>query len=585
MPAGAGTEVLYWSASPFHGPLSVAGVSMSPPTPGERGQGGLLPCPVLQRAAFWGGFVGGGFDLRDEPWIPVQLVTGEPVRLGLRELFKRAHEIADLQLPVPPAAAGLLRVLAVITARIGRDAGVRLDDAGVAEDIGKWLTLRRRVLKQGRFDPDAVDAYLDTEVPAGRFDLFDAQRPFLQDPRLTTQCVDAKGAPNPSGVNKLVLGRPTGINGAVLFGHFTDTAPVPVPAHEAVWHLLAQLYFGPSGQCTPRRITAQRAGSGDAAPLRKSVSYFAWAPQLFTTLVLAVPSPQAEADWETPDACPWEEELNDPLGPVKPVTWPGRLLTGRFRHAVLLVPSADHRSVTDAYITWSTHESAHQVRDPYQILDRRKDGAFQPREADGGRALWRDLDSLLLKDSLQDAQRPPCLEDLPKTLLPSLRVRAYGFEQDGQQKDSVWFQATTPTILQWQEETDPQMAHHVRRCHRLAEDAGTRLGFAAKVAWKIATDINIDASAKAKIRIDEKKPGPWATQALARYWSAAESVFWDLARPERIGAAIERPFVETALAALDEAIGPANRADIRVARARSRARAILLGLLPTTTNA
>ncbi|MFI1393240.1 type I-E CRISPR-associated protein Cse1/CasA [Streptomyces griseoaurantiacus] len=522
----------------------------------------------------------GGFDLRREPWIPVRLLTGESARLGLRELFLRAHEIADLELPVPPAAAGLLRILAAMTARIAHDAGERLDDAGIAEDIEDWHALRRRVLKHGRFDPDAVDAYFDREELAGRFDLFDEQRPFLQDPRLIAECVDGKGAPNTSGVNKLVLGRPTGINGAVLFGHFTDTAPVPVPAAEAVWHLLAQLYFGPSGQCTPRRITDQRTGSGDAAPLRKSVSYFAWAPELFKSLVLAVPAPQSEADWTAQDACPWEEELNDPLGPLPAVTWPCRLLTGRFRHAVLLKPSADHRSVVDAYITWSTHESPLQARDPYQILDRRKDDTFQPREADGARALWRDLDSLLLKDSQQDAQRPPCLEDLPKRLLPSLRVRAYGFEQDGQQKDSVWFQATTPPVLQWQEETDAEMAYHVMRCHRVAEDAASRLDFAAKVAWRIATDANTDASPKSKAKIDQRKPGPWASAALSRYWPLAEREFWRLASPDQATACVERPFVEAALAALDESIGQVGRADIRVARARNRARSILLGLLP-----
>jgi CRISPR system Cascade subunit CasA len=501
-------------------------------------------------------------------------------------LFTRAHEIEDLLLPVPPAAAGLLRILAAITARIGQDAGVRLDDADVAEDIEDWHALRRRVLKRGRFDTDVVDAYFDQEVPAGRFDLFDEQRPFLQDPRLIAECTDAKGAPNPSGVNKLVLGRPTGINGAVLFGHFTDTTPVPVPAHEAVWHLIAQLYFGPSGQCTPRRITHERAGSGDAAPLRKSVSYFAWAPDLFTSLVLAVPGPQAEVDWEAEDACPWEDgELNAPLEELPPMTWPGRMLTGRFRHAALLVPSADRRSVIDAYLTWSTHESARPVRDPYQILDRRKDGAFQPREADGARALWRDLDSLLLKDSLQDAQRPPCLEDLPRALLPSLRVRAYGFEQDGQQKDSVWFQATTPPVLQWQEETDEEMAHHISRCHRVAEDVASRLDFAAKVAWRLATDAGADPSPKAKVRIDQRKPGPWASAALARYWPTAEQGFWRLASPERTTAAVERPFVGAALAALDEAIGQVNRADVRVARARSRARGLLFGLLPLTATA
>lgn len=526
----------------------------------------------------------GGFDLRDEPWIPVRLLTGERARLGLRALFKRAHEITDLELPVPPAAAGLVRILAVMTARIAVDDGVRLGDPDVAEDIDDWLALRRRVLKAGRFDPDAVDGYFDKEVPSGRFDLFDAERPFLQDPRLRAECVDAKGAPNPSGINKLVMGRPTGINGAVLFGHFTDTAPEPVPAAEAAWHLIAQLYFGPSGQCTPRRITGERTGSGDAAPLRKSVSYFPWAPDLFTTLVLAVPRPQVVVDWEAGDVSSWEgDHLPDPLQPLPPTTWPGRMLTGRFRHAVLLVPSSDGRSVTDAYITWSTHERAQHVRDPYQILERRKDGEFQPREADASRALWRDLDSLLLKDSRPDTLRPPCLEGLPRTLLPALRVRAYGFDQDGQQKDSVWFRSTTPPVLRWLEESDAEMAHHIGRCHALAEQVGDRLDFAARIAWKIATDSSVDLSPKAKIKLDARKPGPWLSAALTRYWPKAEEAFWELAGPDRLADQVVKPFVHAALTVLDEAIGPANRADIRVARARHRARSLLLALLGPRT--
>ncbi|MGW7466993.1 type I-E CRISPR-associated protein Cse1/CasA [Streptomyces xantholiticus] len=520
-----------------------------------------------------------GFDLRVEPWIPVRLRSGASACVGFRELFKRAHEIDDLELPVPPAEAGLMRVLAPMAARIAADGGDRLDDRDVAEEIDDWFELRDRVLNAGRFDPDAVDNYFDQEALSGRFDLFDANRPFLQDPRLRTQCVDAKGAPNSSGVNKLVMGRATGVNGAVLFGHFTDTAPVPVPAAEAAWHLIAQLYYGPSGQCTPRRITDHRAGSGDAAPLRKSVSYFPWGPDLFRTMVLAVPVPQSEVDWAAQDACPWEEELNNPLEPLPPMTWPGRLLTGRFRHAVLLVPSEDRRTVTDAFITWSTHEPPHQVHDPYQILDRRKDGNFQPREADGARALWRDLDALLLKDSRQDTQRPPALEHLPRPLLSRLRVRAYGFDQDGQQKDSVWFQSTTPQILQWQEENDAEMAHHISRCHAFAEKVGERLDFAARIAWKIATDAGTDTSPKAKIKLDARKPGPWAPAALARYWPTAEKTFWQGTKPSRTRNRIDELFVNTALAALDQAIGQANRADIRVARARHRARGLLLALL------
>jgi CRISPR system Cascade subunit CasA len=58
-----------------------------------------------------------------------------------------------------------------------------------------------------------------------------------------------------------------------------------------------------------------------------------------------------------------------------------------------------------------------------------------------------------------------------------------------------------------------------------------------------------------------------------------------LVRPGETSAAAQPPFVNAALAALDAVLGTANRADIRVARARSRARAILRGLLQTSTAA
>jgi CRISPR system Cascade subunit CasA len=520
-----------------------------------------------------------GFDLRDEPWIPVRWVNGSSSRCGLRELLHRAHEIVDLELPVPPAASGLLRILAAMTARIACDEdGVRLDDEDAAEEITTWLEVRDRVLAAGRFDPQAVDAYLDEEVPAGRFDLFDPVRPFLQDPRLAEECVDAQGKPNPSGVNKLVFGRPTGVNGAVLFGHFTDTEPVAVPAAEAAWHLIAQLYYGPAGQCTPRRITDVRTGSGDAGPLRKAVSYHAWGPDLFTSLVLAVPVPDDGGDTDAPDECPWEaDDLPDPLAPSTELTWPGRLLTGRFRHAVLLVPSPDHTEVTDAYITWSTHEPKHAARDPYVILDRGKEGQLTVREADGARALWRDVDALLLIDGSHSALRPSSLTSLPPGLRSRLSVRAYGFHQDGKQTDTTWFEATTPPILQWQEEADPRMARHLARCHQAAEAVGERLDYAARLAWRLATDTS--AAAAPKVKLDKRKPGPWAQAALGRYWPAAEQEFWHLADPERCDTPPLPPLVNTALSALDDAIGASNRADIRVARARTRARAAVRALL------
>ncbi|MBL1102053.1 type I-E CRISPR-associated protein Cse1/CasA [Streptomyces coffeae] len=520
-----------------------------------------------------------GFDLRDEPWIPVCWVDGASTWVGLRELFHKAHEIADLELPVPPAASGLVRILAAMTARIARDEqGVGLDDGDTAEEITEWIDLRGRILAGRCFRPRAVDAYLDEEVPVGSLNLFDPVRPFLQDRRLRAECVDAQGAPNPSGVNKLVFGRPTGVNGAVLFGHFTDGDPVSVTAAEAAWHLIAQLYYGPSGQCTPRRITEVRAGSTDAGPLRKAVSFHAWAPDLFTSLVLAVPVPDRGVDAEVSDECPWEAPAPaDPLAAPAEPAWPGRLLTGRFRHSVLLVPSENRTAVVDAYVTWSTHEPRHTVWDPYVILDRDREGQLRVREADGRRAVWRDVDALLLMDGSHSTVRPPSLNHLPPPLRSRLSVRAYGFHQDGKQTDTTWFEATTPPVLQWQEEADPLMARHLARCHEAAEDVGARLDYAARLAWKVATDAGV--AADAKVKLDRRRPGPWAEVASRRYWPAAEREFWRMATPQRCDNPPLLPLIEAALVALDEAIGPVNRADIRVARARNRARAALRALL------
>lgn len=509
------------------------------------------------------------FDLLEEPWIPIRRAGGEPARVGLRELFHEAHRIVDLELPVPPAASGLLRVLSAMAFRIASLREERLADPDVAESGVEWLGVRDGLLDQGGFDRGAVEAYLGAY--SDRFDLFGPEHPFLQDPRLVNECTTPKGEPNPSGVNKLVMGRPTGVNGAVLFGHFTDTAPVPIPAAEAAWHLIAQLYYGPAGQCTPRRITSTKPGNGDAGPLRKTVSFHPWGPNLFTTLILGIPRWQGSEDLDTEDLCPWEgDKLPDPLGRPSPLTWPGRLLTGRARHAILLVPSPDGRQVTDAYITWSTHQPPYKAFDPYVVQQQNKQGDFYPRPASQDRAVWRDVDALLLKRGA-DGQRPAVFSDLamlaPK-LRESLRVRAYGFDQDGQQKDFGWYAATTPPVLRYLEEQDSRMAMRIHVCHQAAEDLGRALEYAAKLAW----------TESGGGKTDMKNPGPWTPPATAAYWSAAEQIFWQMVAPD-VEVAPHPAFLKAAEESLIHAMGLA-RSDIRAAKAFNHARAVLRKAVP-----
>ena len=187
------------------------------------------------------------FDLRDRPWIPVRYVHGAsgPPMTGLAGLFLRAHEIADITVPVPPAGSGLWRILYLIAARIGG-----LGDLEALDGIRPWKQARNRALEAGRFDPGAVERYFTGHAEG--FDLFGSARPWLQDPRLAGQC--AKN----TGVNKLVMGRATG-NNLVWLSHDTDLAPRPVPPAEAAWYLLAWLYYGPSGKITARTVGGRRS--------------------------------------------------------------------------------------------------------------------------------------------------------------------------------------------------------------------------------------------------------------------------------------------------------------------------------------
>ena len=509
------------------------------------------------------------YDLREEPWIPVR-IGGLPVSLGLREVFLRAHEVEDLALPVPPAASALLRLLTVIAARI-----TGLDDPDL--DADDWLDARKAaLLRRDGFEPDAVHGYFDRPDLADRFDLFDPLRPFLQDPALREQC--SKRA----GVNKLAFGRAAGNNPA-WWGPFHDTDPRPLPADQGAWYLLVQHFYGPSGRCSARTVDGRTEANSTAGPLRKTISFHPLGRNLHESLLASVPRLTEDAP-DTEDLCPWEEpHAPDPQREPAPLTWPGRLLTGRSRHALLLVPTADGPGVADAYLTWGTRRPALAATDPYVVMNTVRTGANAgtryPREADPARALWRDLDALLLKsDASTGFHRPTIfqdLNDLPAELRAALRVRAYGFEQDGQQVDTSWFTAVTPPLLRWSEEQDPSAARRISVCREAAEEVANKLGLAAAVAWAEAT--LPPPKEGSQVKADTKKPGPWRPRAWAAYWPQAETTFWKLL--EDPAAEPYRAFVRAAEQALHAAVGNAEK-EQKAAKAVSHALGILRTVIP-----
>ncbi|MET9294395.1 type I-E CRISPR-associated protein Cse1/CasA [Streptomyces sp. NPDC003077] len=486
------------------------------------------------------------YNLIDEPWIPVRWAATAPRptsgslpdRVGLREVLLRSADIAGLAVVEPPAHAALLRILYALTARV-----TGLDEARSATEPGDWADRRLDVLDAGRLPAEGIEKYF--AAFRDRFFVFDAEggRPWMQDARLAEQC----DAGNTAGVNKLMVTRPSGNNHA-WFRHGRDAAPDLPTVPEAVLNLLVWHYYGPSGRCSARTVGGVKSASVMAGPLRTALSYHPVGETLFETLLAGLVPPSATVR-RTEDQCPWEwEQLPDPdAAPPEPVG-PCSRLTACSHHALLLVPQeSDGLLVRDAFITWAYRTGRIPRDDAFVIWQTSQQNNRYPRPADASRALWRDLDALLLQHPPGTAQpRQPKVFASAVEVSEFLRVRALGFEQEAQAKDIQFVDGSTPPVLGYLEQRAWRSAPAVGRLRQLGERYGFRLERAVKRAWAAYRD---DPKANAD---------SWVAQAAARYWPQAETEFWSrFGQLDRTGQALD--------AGLDQAA--ARRAFLRLAEA------------------
>ncbi|MER7026199.1 MULTISPECIES: type I-E CRISPR-associated protein Cse1/CasA [Streptomyces] len=462
-------------------------------------------------------------NLFDEPWIPVRWLPGRdgPACIGLRDLLGRCQDIEALDVPLAAAQSALLRVLYALTARVtGLDEDPKLDWIGRREDILKGCALPQKGIE------DYVSRWRD------RFFLFDdvTGRPWLQDVRLADECTES------SGVNKLVMTRPSGNNHA-WFIHARDSTPHSPSAGTAVLYLLMWHYYGAPGKCTARTLHGERISEAKRGPLHGSLSYHPEGHSLLVTLLAGLVRPAPEVQREE-DLCSWEQDKPaDPAGappvPVGPCGW----WTNTSRHALLLQPDARGEHVTDARITWA-YRLPGVFDDPYLIWERklvkkkqREEAVRSARPAKANRALWRDLDGLLRHQppeaqGEQTTVEPPKVFDTAVELTDQLRVRALGFDQN-KAKNTQFVSGLTPATVGHLTDQLAEAQVAVGRLRRLGERYGENLTEAVRKAWVLYT------------RGDPKQAGKLVPQAEALYWPAAEREFW--ARFDRLDRTGESP--------------------------------------------
>lgn len=131
------------------------------------------------------------FNVLTEDWVPVIRRNGSRAELGILPCLEQAPELREIRDPSPIIEFGLYRILVAFVLDALVLAGKRPEDA---------IDLRA-LIQAGRFDMDLLRKYADSCGDV--FDLFHAERPFLQCPLPNAQSkpLAAMSPAAPSGTN------------------------------------------------------------------------------------------------------------------------------------------------------------------------------------------------------------------------------------------------------------------------------------------------------------------------------------------------------------------------------------------------
>ncbi len=323
------------------------------------------------------------FNLLDEPWIPLEDLTGHVAHVGLAAAFELATEKRRIVDSSPLVTIALYRLLFAI---FHRAFPVSRHEAWV--DAWEANEAHRH-----------VGAYL--ERWRHRFNLFDADAPFWQVPDLDASHGTMAWTKLAAELNDN--------NTKVLFDHTATLTAAPTTAAQAARALVA--------------CQVMSVGAGNSA-----VGYNVNSP--VATALVVVPEGQTLADTllantrvarDEADSPVWEREppsassihaANEAKPAVeRPFAGVADRLTWRTR-ALRLVPPEDGDQVLSVH--FGAGERAATVdgeRDPWVPYRVTKDGAWIPRRWNTERAVWRDLQAIVMSTP-GESDAPRILADL-----------------------------------------------------------------------------------------------------------------------------------------------------------------------------
>lgn len=315
------------------------------------------------------------FSVLYDPVIPVIMLDGENRELGIREALEKAHQIRGIQCSSPLEKYAMIRLLVAFSMDILQPK--------------RWSD-RQELLEKGQFNPETLDSYFSMcEKDGPRFELFDKEHPFMQakyDEKLDGKALKA--------ISNISVSLPSG-NNHIFLNHRPEDVSVMTPA-EAFRALIAIYVFCTAG------AQGYPSGINNTPPL------YAWVAgrNLYEEIILnSVAEKECAPIKYGAGEVPWRS--NEPIIPkqmyeevtmLEALTWQPRRAT--------LVRDEDGM-VRRVYFQQGKNFKGNAVwQDPHVAYRYTKSGEWFSVKPQSGRALWRDIGSMLMDASAMKAKPP-----------------------------------------------------------------------------------------------------------------------------------------------------------------------------------
>lgn len=449
------------------------------------------------------------YNLIEKPWIPCKLINNELRYLGLKNVFLMACEIKEIQAELPPMTASILFVLLAILYRTQK-----IDTDFDWEEI--WESKSFNIEKLEQYLKDWHD----------RFDLFDAEHPFFQDPKVGKREKDLKnlkgGEVQIKPITSLILHSSSG-DAATLFDHTLEDEGKIFNLDE-ISRLLLMFQSFSLGGMTSASVSIDKYYKD--SPHARGVTFFIRGNNLFQTLMLNLiaknewtikPTNQDIPAWEKGD--PFENDRTKPEGMIDFLTWQSRRIQ-------LIPEELKGRTIVRHLLVNPGLGISDELINPFFSvqLNEAKTGKIEKKilRFSESKALWRD--STVLIEPSSKIRKPP--EAL--TWVNSLRAEnivegevnllAFGLCTDPGKKKAFFYRTETfdfPIIYLKNEE----LRNYLNRGLDLSKEVHAQLWGALKQMAGLIVAFTADKS-------DGRKASPVDEQNLMNHWGT-EDYYWN----------------------------------------------------------